>query len=179
MAANQRSGDVRRSAARVWAAFWLCGLLGALLGLPAAALAAGGGKKHTATTTAAPTATAPVSPSPSPSPGGSLGGGLTSPGVVPTTATATPTVISTATASTSGSSGLSGNSAIAIALGAFLVLGGISYFIWRDARRRAPVAARAAAERDGQNVPGSRARPKARKLSAAERKRRKRGRAKR
>jgi hypothetical protein len=161
---------------RVWAAFWLCGLLGVLLGLPAAALAAGGGKKHSATaTTAAPTATAPVSPSPSG--GGSLGGGLTAPGAVPTTTTATPTVISTATASTSGSSGLSGNSAIAIAVGAFVVLGGISYFIWRDARRRAPVAARAAAERDRPNVPGSRAPPKARKLSAAERKRRKRGRA--
>jgi hypothetical protein len=163
---------------RVWAAFWLCGLLGVLLGLPAVALAAGGGKKHaTNATSAAPTAPAPVSPSPSG--GGSLGGGLTSPGGIPTTATATPTVISTATASTSGSSGLSGNSAIAIAIGAFVVLGGISYFIWRDARRRAPVAARAAAERDRQNVPGSRAPPKARKLSAAERKRRKRGRAKR
>jgi hypothetical protein len=170
---------VRRSAVRVWAAFWLCGLLGALLGLPAAALAAGGGKKHTATATTAvptPTATAPVSPSPAG--GGSLGGGLTSPGGVATTTTATPTVISTATATT-GSSGLSGNSAIAIAIGAFVVLGGISYFIWRDARRRAPVAARAAAERDRPNVPGSRAPPKARKLSAAERKRRKRGRAKR
>lgn len=147
---------------RVSAAFWLCGLLGALLGLPAAALAA----------------TAPTSVSPSPSGGGSLGGGLTSPGGIPTT-TAAPTVISTATASTSGSSGLSGNSAIAIAIGAFVVLGGISYFIWRDARRRAPVSARAAAERERQNVPGSRAPPKARKLSAAERKRRKRGRAKR
>jgi hypothetical protein len=165
---------------RVWAAFWLCGLLGVLLGLPAAALAAGGGKKRATSATSA-TAPAPVSPSPSPSPsgGGSLGGGLTSPGGIPTTATATPTVISTGTASTSGSSGLSGNSAIAIAIGAFVVLGGISYFIWRDARRRAPVTARAAAERDRQNVPGSRAPPKARKLSAAERKRRKRGRAKR
>jgi hypothetical protein len=163
---------------RVWAAFWLCGLVGALLGLPAAALAAGGAKKPAASATTAPsTATAPAPVSPSP--GGSLGGGLTSPGAIPTTTTATPTVISTATASTSGSSGLSGNSAIAIAVGAFVVLGGISYFIWRDARRRAPVAARAAAERDRQNVPGSRAPPKARKLSAAERKRRKRGRAKR
>jgi hypothetical protein len=164
---------------RVWAAFWLCGLLGVLLGLPAAAVAAGGGKKHAATATSTPSATAPAPVSPSPSAGGSLGGGLTSPGAIPTTTTATPTVISTATASTSGSSGLSGNSAIAIAVGAFIVLGGISYFIWRDARRRAPVTARAAAERDRQNVPGSRAPPKARKLSAAERKRRKRGRAKR
>jgi hypothetical protein len=169
---------------RVWAAFWLCGLLGALVGLPAAALAASGGKQHAATATSATSATAtattaPTPVSPSPSGGGSLGGGLTSPGAIPTTSTATPTVISTATASTSGASGLSGNSAIAIAIGAFVVLGGISYFIWRDARRRAPVTARAAAERERQNVPGSRAPPKARKLSAAERKRRKRGRAKR
>ncbi len=66
-----------------------------------------------------------------------------------------------------------------IALGAFVVLGGISYFIWRDARRRAPVAARADGERDRQNRPGFQGPPKARKLSAAERKRRKRGRAKR
>ncbi len=82
--------------------------------------------------------------------------------------------------STAGGGGLSGSSAIAIAIGAFAVLGGISYFIWRDARRRAPVAARAGGD-DGarQNRPGSKAPPKARKLSAAERRRRKRGRAKR
>jgi hypothetical protein len=88
-------------------------------------------------------------------------------------------VISPATASTAGGGGLSGTSAIAIAIGAFAVLGGISYFIWRDARRRAPVAVRSAANGDRQTRPGSKAPPKARKLSAAERKRRKRGRAKR
>src|SRR5205085_819166 len=50
----------------------------------------------------------------------------------------TPTVITTASTSGSGS-GLSGGSAIAIAIGAIVLLGGISFFIWRDARRRAPV----------------------------------------
>jgi hypothetical protein len=168
---------------RVWAAFWLCGLLGMCLGAPAAAVAAGGANKHattpTSATSPAPTATAATSATPAPAGGGSLGGGLTAPGAIPTTSSATPTVISTATASTSGAGGLSGGSAIAIAIGAFVVLGGISYFIWRDARRRAPVAARAGPDGDRQNRPGSKAPPKARKLSAAERKRRKRGRAKR
>jgi hypothetical protein len=170
---------VGRSTMRVCAAVWLAGLLAALLGPPAAAVAAGA-TKHPATAakgaTSAP-ATASPSPVPSPSGGGSLGGGLTAPGGIPTTTSTTPTVISTGTASTSGSSGLSGGSAIAIAIGAFVVIAGISYYIWHDARRRAPVAVRA--DEDRQNRPGSRAPPKARKLSAAERKRRKRGRAKR
>jgi hypothetical protein len=89
----------------------------------------------------------------------------------------TPTVVTTA--STSGSSsGLSGGSAIAIAIGAILLLGGISFFIWRDARRRAPVRGRAAAATaGGASASGSKPRPKPRKLSPAERKRRKRGRA--
>jgi hypothetical protein len=60
------------------------------------------------------------------------------------------------------------------------VLTGISLFIWRDARRRAPVRHRAAGE--AANA-GSRAaakqRAKPRKLSPAERRRRKRGRARR
>jgi anaerobic selenocysteine-containing dehydrogenase len=163
---------------RVRAATCLMVLVGAI-GAPAGALAAGS-TKHSATATT-PTATAAASPTvpvaPSPS-GGGLGGGLTSPGGIPTVSTAAPTVISTATAATSGSGGLSGGGAIAIAIGAFVVLGGICYYIWRDARRRAPVAARPAGE-TRENRPGSKAQPKARKLSTAERKRRKRGRAKR
>jgi hypothetical protein len=60
-----------------------------------------------------------------------------------------------------------------------IVLSGISFFIWRDARRRAPVrrAATAGAGIDGRSRTGSKARQKPRKLSQAERKRRKRGRA--
>ncbi|MGI8904539.1 MAG: hypothetical protein ACR2IP_13020 [Solirubrobacteraceae bacterium] len=155
---------------------WLAGLLAAMT----TPLAAAATTKHTAPTTSATTAPAQGPSSLSGSGGGSLGGGLTSPGGGPTATSATPTVISTAT-STAGGGGLSGTSAIAIAVGAFVVLGGISFFIWRDARRRAPIAARSSAGGEGarQNRPGSKAPPKARKLSASERKRRKRGRAKR
>jgi hypothetical protein len=166
---------VGRSSGRARAATCLAILVGTIAA-PAEAVAAGSTKPSATAATSVTSASPPVPVSPSG--GGSLGGGLTPPGGIPTASSATPTVISTATASTSGSGGLSGSSAIAIAIGAFAVLGGISYFIWRDARRRAPVAARPAGE-SRENRPGSKAAPKARKLSAAERKRRKRGRAKR
>jgi hypothetical protein len=84
-------------------------------------------------------------------------------------------VVPTSTSSSSGGS-LSGGAAIAIAIGAVIVLGGISFFIWRDARKRAPVRQRLAAE-GGVASGGSKPRPKPRKLSPAERRRRKRGRA--
>jgi hypothetical protein len=65
-------------------------------------------------------------------------------------------------------------------VGAVVVLVGISLFIWRDARRRAPVKATGGgSEIDGRGAPGSKARTKPRKLSPAERRRRKRGRARR
>jgi hypothetical protein len=104
-----------------------------------------------------------------------LSPGLPQPSVSLPTTTA-PTVTATSTSSGSGS-GFSGSSAIIIAIGAFVVLGGISLFIWRDARRRAPARHRM----DTRVAEGGRAatkRPqKPRKLSPAERKRRKRGRA--
>jgi hypothetical protein len=78
-------------------------------------------------------------------------------------------------ATSSSSSGISGSTALAIAIGALLMLAGISYFIWRDARRRAPLRA-AATGPAPPRVPGSK-RVKPRKLSPAERRRRKRGRA--
>ncbi len=90
----------------------------------------------------------------------------------------TPTVITATPTASSGSGGLSGGNAIAIAIGAIVILGGISFFIWHDARRRAPVrhrAAAAAAGAGGRSASKQRARP--RKLSPAERRRRKRGRA--
>jgi hypothetical protein len=95
----------------------------------------------------------------------------------PTRTASTPTIVNpTTTASTSGG-GLSGGSAVAIAVGAVVLLGGISFFIWRDARRRAPVRHHAAhATADEGRIPGSK-RIKPRKLSPAERRRRKRGRA--
>jgi hypothetical protein len=100
---------------------------------------------------------APVSPTPTP--------------------TTTPTVpVVTNATQTSGSSGLSGGGALAIVIGAVVVLGGISLFIWRDARRRAPARTSDALGGTGRRA-GSKPPPKPRKLSAAERKRRKRGRA--
>jgi hypothetical protein len=93
-----------------------------------------------------------------------------------TTSTAAPTPIITAPQSTDN--GLSGGGVIAIAVGAAIVLGGISFYIWRDARRRAPIRQRAAATA-GAGASGSKQRVKPRKLSPAERRRRKRGRARR
>jgi hypothetical protein len=93
----------------------------------------------------------------------------------PTPTAPTPTIINPTTTSTNGS--LSGGGVLAIAIGAIVLLGGISFFIWRDARRRAPVrhAAHATAGADGRS--GSKRPVKPRKLSAAEKRRRKRGRA--
>ena len=102
--------------------------------------------------------------------------GLPQPSVSTQTTTATPTISTSATAG--GGSAFTGNSAIVIAIGALVVLGGISLFIWRDARKRAPVRERATASAAG--VGGrqsSKQRAKPRKLSPAERRRRKRGRA--
>jgi hypothetical protein len=89
----------------------------------------------------------------------------------------TQTVAPSVTTNSGGSSSLSGNGAIVIAIGALVVLGAISFFIWRDARRRAPVTSGIG----GFDVKrsGSKAPPKSRKLSPAERRRRKRGRARR
>lgn len=95
----------------------------------------------------------------------------------PTTSVATST--GTGTASTGGS-GLSGTDAIIIAAGAAVLLGGISFFIWTDARKRAPVRHRAAVAGAGAGEGtrgGSKPKPKPRKPSPAERRRRKRGRA--
>ena len=93
-----------------------------------------------------------------------------------TTTTTTPTIQTTATAG--NGSAFSGSSAIIIAIGAIVVLGGIALFIWRDARRRAPSRHRLTSPIDAEGRrAGSKARPKPRKLSTAEKRRRKRGRA--
>jgi hypothetical protein len=68
---------------------------------------------------------------------------------------------------------VSGTGIAAIAVGAIVILIGISFFIWRDARRRAPVKHGVVTATAG----GSKPRPKPRKLSPQERRRRKRGRA--
>ena len=144
--------------------------------LPSSATAASStAASPSAASTAAPPAT-PVTPSLGGQASNPLSPGFPQPSVsIPTTTTAVPTV-SGATSAGSGS-GFSGNSAIIIAIGALIVLGGISFYIWRDARRRAPVRAHAAGPIDEGRRAGSKQRPKPRKLSPAERKRRKRGRA--
>jgi hypothetical protein len=84
------------------------------------------------------------------------------------------------TTSTGSDSGFSGGGIAAIAIGALLILGGIAFYIWHDSRRRAPVRRRAVAgggELPGSGKTGSKQRAKPRKLSPAERRRRKRGRA--
>jgi hypothetical protein len=134
-------------------------LLSAALVLPAGALAASPGNPLLPTNT-----TSPFSP-----------GIPQSQAQQPTTTTAPPVITTT----TSSGGALSGSSAVAIGIGALVVLAAISLFIWRDARRRAPVRQRAAALAAGEaGRTGSKPRPKPRKLSPAERRRRKRGRAK-
>ncbi len=95
---------------------------------------------------------------------------------VSTTTTAAPTI---STSGTAGSgSAFTGNSALIIGIGALVVLGGISLYIWRDARKRAPVRHRPGESPDGSGPRyGTKPRAKPRKLSPAERRRRKRGRA--
>ncbi len=110
--------------------------------------------------------------------GGPLSGGVTAPATpTPTTATQTATSATTTTAPSGGGS-IGKSSIIGITVGAVIVIGGVCYFIFRDARRRAPPHVRRPetgpdAER---KLPGSQ-RVKPRKLSAQERRRRKRGRA--
>jgi hypothetical protein len=115
------------------------------------------------------------------SPGNPLSPGLPQPqATIPTATTPAQPVVPQVTNTTGASSGgLGGSGVVAIAIGALVVLGGISYFIWWDARKRAPVRARAAAIAAGDpgRRAGSKARAKPRKLSPAERRRRKRGRA--
>jgi hypothetical protein len=106
-------------------------------------------------------------------PGNPLSPGL--PAQPQTTPTATAPTLPNVTTSTSPN-GLGGSNAVVIALGAIAVLAGISFFIWRDARRRAPVRRAAAATAGGERQ-SAKQRGKPRKLSPAERRRRKRGRA--
>lgn len=133
------------------------------LGSPQAALAAGN-----ISTTPAGKALSPVSP---PAP------------VTSTPASTQPQQIPvapvTTTAATAGGS-ISGVDALLLAVGAALVLVLVAYFILRDSRHHARSLSRAGATAGAAGASphrGSKAPHKPRKLSAAERKRRKRGRA--
>jgi hypothetical protein len=112
--------------------------------------------------------------------GGPLSPGVTAPGT-PATTTQTQTQATTSASTTTAASGggsLGQTSVIGIVVGAVIVIGGVTFFIFRDAGRRAPSRARRGDGESGaeRRVPGSQ-RVKPRKLSAQERRRRKRGRA--
>ena len=95
----------------------------------------------------------------------------------PTPTATTPAVVPVTTTSTTGGS-VSSTDAIAIAIGAVALLAGISFFIWYDARRRAPKRSRHVAATTPSSRPATKKPiPKSRKPSPAERRRRKRGRA--
>ena len=127
---------------------------------------------------AAPSAALAAPANPVAAPTNPLSPGLPTPPVQTQTQAPAPAPVISPSSSTgsSGDSALSGGTALAIAIGALAVLAGISAFIWRDARRRAPVRQGAIATA-GPGARGGRPRTKQRKLSPAERRRRKRGRA--
>jgi hypothetical protein len=110
--------------------------------------------------------------------GGPLSGGVTAPGT-PTPTTATQTTTSPTTTTAAGGGGSIGKSSIyGIVIGSVIVIGGVCFYIFRDAARRAPSRVRRTATGPSKErkLPGSQ-RVKPRKLSSQERRRRKRGRA--
>jgi hypothetical protein len=143
-------------------ALGLVGLVGLMSAGTPVALAATGSSSSSVSSDL-PGSTSPFSP------------GVPESSAPPTETATTPPVVNVTTSSSSSSSGLSGTGAIVIALGAVAVIAGIAFFIWNDSRRHAPHAA--AAPDIGSGRSGSKAPPKSRKHSAAERKRRKRGKA--
>lgn len=147
----------------------IAGLVVVLCGLPVPAAVAAG--KPTATAASSPTAASSSTSPPL--------NGVSPLAPTPTPTTTTPTVAAQTTTAGPGSNSLSTASALAIAIGAMVLIGGISFFIWRDARRRAPVRAGDPLAAGEGRRSGSKPPPKPRKLSPAERKRRKRGRARR
>jgi hypothetical protein len=111
--------------------------------------------------------------------GGPLSGGVTAPGTpTPTTATQAATATSPTTTTASGGGSIGNSSIIGIVVGSVIVIGGVCFYIFRDAARRAPSRGRRAdaGPTPDKKVPGSQ-RVKPRKLSTQERRRRKRGRA--
>lgn len=101
--------------------------------------------------------------------------GLSSGGAVTTPATSTTPAPVTTTASSSG--GLSSLDAVLIAIIAAALLGGVCFWIWYDARGHASRIGREDPLFGQRAHAGSKAPHKQRKLTPAERKRRRRGRA--
>jgi hypothetical protein len=109
--------------------------------------------------------------------GGPLSGGVTAP-ATPTPTTATQTATSATTTSAGGGGSIGKSSIYGIVIGSVIVIGGVCFYIFRDAARRAPSRVRRTATGPSKErkLPGSQ-RVKPRKLSSQERRRRKRGRA--
>jgi hypothetical protein len=135
-------------------------------GLVAAMLAAGPGLM---VPVAAHAAGSPASTTP-PLPAGPLTPPITP--AAPTQTQTQPPVAVNTTAAGGGNGGISSGTAIGIAVAAFVIIAGIVIAVMRDARSKLPKRAVHTEDR----IPGSKRPPKARKLSASERKRRKRGR---
>lgn len=122
-------------------------------------------------------ATALAANAPSSAAGNPFGVGLPqSSAQTPTQTLTTAPVVTTSSAAGS----FSGTDALFVALGAAAILGGIAYFIWNDSRRHVRLLRRDGATAAGTPTGasrGSKAPTKSRKLKPAERRRRKRGRA--
>jgi hypothetical protein len=111
--------------------------------------------------------------------GGPLSGGVTAPAnPTPTTATQIATNATTTAAGGGGGGSIGKSSIYGIVIGSVIVIGGVCFYIFRDAARRAPSRVRRTATGPSKErkLPGSQ-RVKPRKLSSQERRRRKRGRA--
>ncbi len=158
---------------------------GLLAGADAAPAAGGRGTASHATAAASSTAASTAASTPALSPSGSpapFSPGLPQSGASTPTSSAPATIITNGGTAGSGSSGLSGSGIALVVVGALVLLVGIALFIWRDARRRAPVKPRGRGgdgpgEEERRSKPGSKRQTKPRKLTPAERRRRKRGRA--
>jgi hypothetical protein len=173
---------LRRSSAALFAVAFVCALLLGASGAVAAGSGESGAAAGSSGSAAGSSGSAAGSSGTSlgsAAGGGPLSGGVTAPGTpTPTTATQAQTATSATTTSASGGGSIGKSSIIGITVGAVIVIGGVCFFIFRDARRRAPSRGRRATAESGSDrrVPGSQ-RVKPRKLSAQERRRRKRGRA--
>ncbi|HET9104506.1 MAG TPA: hypothetical protein VFN55_14215 [Solirubrobacteraceae bacterium] len=160
----------------------LLALIAITLLLPLASVSIAAGTKGTSKAKTTPAASTPAASTPGgstpavPSAGSGLSGFPNPP--VATTSTS-PTVAANTSTASQGSSAFSSSTALVIVIAALVVISAIAFFIWRDARRRAPVREVAGPMDGGRAKPGSKAPPRPRKLSPAERRRRKRGRAKR
>jgi hypothetical protein len=99
--------------------------------------------------------------------------------VTPAQTQPTPVVVPPATSTSTSSGGLSGLDAVLIAVIALLVLAGIAFYVWRDARGAVSSIGHHASDDSmfARQHAGSKKPQKSRKPKPAERKRRKRGRA--